>query len=376
MPKVDGVSKSAFLTLRYLQMTGREVMVFAPDMAPASLGGVPIRPMPSFALASAPETRIALPSPSFGVEFDRFKPDVVHCFSPALMSASAIAAARLRRIPVITNYQTDLPAYAPYYGLGFLTGIAKTALRLMHNAAHLTLAPSNFTLDQLRAQGFHRLRLWRRGINLTRFHPDRRSADWRARLLAGRDPDSLVCLYVGRLAQEKRIDLLREAARTSGVSLAVIGDGPARPELERLFAGTGTSFSGYLYGDDLAAAYASADVFLFPGPTETFGQVVQEALASGLPAIVTEQGGVADLVRSAETGFHCAMTPAAFAEAVIRFCDDRTLRERMGAAARQAAEPFPWSAVMAQLEGYYREALRLNDRIQRSRSGLNTEAQP
>ena len=357
-------------------MTGREVMVFAPDMAPTHLGGVPIRPMPSFALDSAPETRIALPSPSFGVEFDRFKPDVVHCFSPALMSASAIAAARLRRIPVVTNYQTDLPAYAPYYGLGFMTGTAKIALRLMHNAAHLTLAPSPFTLRQLRQQGFHRLRLWRRGVNLTRFHPDRRSADWRSRLLAGRDPDSLVCLYVGRLAQEKRVDLLLEAARTPGVALAVIGDGPARPELEAMFVGTGTPFSGYLYGDDLAAAYASADVFLFPGPTETFGQVVLEAMASGLPAIVTEQGGVADLVRPAETGFHCQMTPSAFATAVIRLRDDRSLSLRMGAAARRAAEPFPWSAVMAQLEGYYREALRLNDRIQRSRSGLNTEAQP
>lgn len=356
-------------------MTGREVMIFAPDIAPSSLCGAPIMPLPSFALPAAPETRIALPSFHIGAAFDRFKPDVVHCFSPALMSTSAIAAARLRRIPVVTNYQTDLPAYAPYYGLGFMTGAAKIALRLMHNAAHLTLAPSPFTLRQLRQQGFHRLRLWRRGVNLTRFHPDRRSADWRSRLLVGRDPDSLVCLYVGRLAQEKRVDLLLEAARTPGVALAVIGDGPARPELEAMFAGTGTSFSGYLYGDDLAAAYASADVFLFPGPTETFGQVVQEAMASGLPAIVTEQGGVADLVRAGETGFHAAMSPAAFAGAVIRLRDDWSLRNRMGSAARRAAEPFPWSAVMAQLEGYYREALRLNERVQRSRSGLNTEAQ-
>ncbi len=372
---MDGVSKSAFLTVRYLQMTGREVMVFAPDMAPTSLVGVPIRPMPSFALPSAPETRIALPSPSFGAEFDRFKPDVVHCFSPALLSASAIVAARLRRIPVITNYQTDLPAYAPYYGLGFLTGIARTALRLMHNAAHLTLAPSSFTLNQLRVQGFRRLRLWRRGINLRRFHPDRRSAEWRARLLAGRDPNALVCLYVGRLAQEKRVDLLLEAARTPGVAMALVGDGPARPELERLFARTGTPFSGYLYGDDLAAAYASADVFLFPGPTETFGQVVQEAMASGLPTIVTEQGGVADLVRDGETGYRCAMAPTAFAEAVIRLRDDPALRSQMGAAARRAAEPFPWSAVMAQLEGYYREALRLNARAQRVGADFSVERQ-
>jgi glycosyltransferase involved in cell wall biosynthesis len=324
-----------------------------------------VLPLPSFGLPAAPETRIALPSLRIGAALDQFKPDVVHCFSPALMSASAIGAARLRRLPIITNYQTDLPAYAPYYGLGLLTGMAKTALRLMHNAAHLTLAPSHYTLSQLRAGGIRRLRLWRRGVNLTRFHPLRRSAAWRTRLLNGRDPHSLLCLYAGRLAQEKRVDLLLEVARLPGVALTLVGDGPARPELERLFAGTGTHFIGYLYGDDLAAAYASADLFLFPGPTETFGQVVQEAMASGLPTVVTEQGGVADLVREGETGYRCAMTPAAFAEATLRLRDDPLLRARQGLAARQTAEQYPWSAVMAQLEGYYREAIRLNERAHR-----------
>jgi glycosyltransferase involved in cell wall biosynthesis len=365
LPKVDGVSKSAFLTLRYLQMTGREVMVFAPDIAPAALCGAPVLPLPSFAFTSAPETRIALPSFRIGAAFDRFQPDLVHCFSPALMSASAILAARWRRLPVITNYQTDLPAYAPYYGLGWLSSAARTALRLMHNAAHLTLAPSTHTLHQLRAGGYRRLRPWRRGVNLTRFHPARRSADWRAHLLAGRDPGSLLCIYVGRLAAEKRVDLLLETAHTPGVALTLIGDGPSRPALEARFAGTGTHFTGYLYGDDLAAAYASADVFLFPGPTETFGQVVQEAMASGLPVVVTEQGGAADLVREGETGYRCGMTESAFAEAAIRLRDAPALRSSMGAAARRAAEPFPWSAVMAQLEGYYREALRLNERAKR-----------
>lgn len=354
-------------------MTGREVMVFAPDMAPTSLYGTEILPLPSLALPAAPESRIALPSLRIGAAFDRFKPDVVHCFSPALMSASAIAAARLRRLPVITNYQTDLPAYAPYYGLGFLTGAAKIALRLMHNTAHLTLAPSAHSIRQLRAQGIRRLRLWRRGVNLTRFHPDRRSREWRERLLAGRGPDSLMCLCVGRLAAEKRVDLLLEVAHTPGIALTLVGDGPSRPALEELFSGTGTHFTGYLYGDDLAAAYASADVFLFPGPTETFGQVVQEAMAAGLPVIVTEQGGVADLVRPGDTGFHCAMTPAAFAGAVTQLRDDLALRMRMGVSARLVAAQSPWSAVMTQLEGYYREALRLNERVQRTRTAFMTE---
>ena len=132
--------------------------------------------------------------------------------------------------------------------------------------------------------GYHRLRKWGRGVNGERFNPNRRSALWRERLLNGRDPNSLLCIYVGRLANEKRIDLLLETARTPGIALTIIGDGALRDELEATFAGTGTHFTGYLYGDDLADAYASADAFMFTGANETFGQVVQEAMASGLPA--------------------------------------------------------------------------------------------
>ncbi len=136
---------------------------------------------------------------------------------------------------------------------------------------------------------------------------------WRERLLNGRDPDSLLCIYVGRLANEKRVDLLLEVARTPGVALTIIGDGALREALESLFAGTGTYFTGYLMGDDLPQAFASADVFAFTGPHETFGQVVQEAMASGLPSVVIDQGGVADLVLPGETGFICPDDSLAFA---------------------------------------------------------------
>ena len=238
-------------------------------------------------------------------------------------------------------------------------------LRFIHNGCHLTLVPSQTTYNQLKSWGYRRLRFWGRGVNIQRFNPEKRSQDWRERLLNGRDPDQMICVYVGRLANEKRVDLLLEVARTPGIALTIIGDGILREELEDQFAGTGTHFMGYLFGDDLAQAFASADVFTFTGPNETFGQVVQEAMASGLPAVVINQGGVADLVVAGKTGYTCPDDPQVFAEAVINLRDNPALREQMAFHARQIALQRPWEAIMSQLEGHYAEAVNLNERFVR-----------
>jgi glycosyltransferase involved in cell wall biosynthesis len=286
---------------------------------------------------------------------------LIHLFSPVAMSVSGMWEGRRRNIPVVANYQTDLPAYTQHYGLGFLTSAMADWLRYIHNGCHLTLAPSSFTMRQLEQQDYKRLRLWGRGVDLERFTPRRRSAAMRERLLQGHDPDSLVCLYVGRLASEKRIDLLIEIARLPGVVLAVVGDGAERENLEKLFAGTNTVFTGYMYGNDLADAYASADVFVFPGPSETFGQVVQEALASGLPAVIINQGGITDLVQNGINGYVCPADVSAFAQAIKKLLDSPDLRRHMAAQSRQFAERRPWPVIMSQLETYYQEAADLNN---------------
>lgn len=360
LPKVDGVSKSAYLTLRHLQQTGREVLVFAPDIAPKWVGPSRIVPVPSLGLPFAPETRVALPLAPVTQYLDQFQPDLIHMFSPATLSISGMWQGRRRDIPVIANYQTDLPAYARHYGFPYMAPVIRRWLRYIHNGCHLTLVPSGTTMRQLRQEGYHRLRLWRRGVDGARFNPQRRSQAWRERLLDGRDPNSLLCVYVGRLATEKRVDLLRDVAKIPGVALTIVGDGAARHELEAMFRGTDTVFTGYLFGDDLAHAYASSDVFLFPGPSETFGQVVQEAMASGLPVVVTNQGSVGDLVKEGVNGFVRPGDARAFASAVRLLRENPALRTLMANNARQMAEEYPWEAIMSQLEGYYSEAIRLN----------------
>lgn len=365
LPKVDGVSKTAYLTLRYLQQTGREVLVFAPDTAPSSISGSQVIALPSLGMPAAPETRVALPSLTVATTLEEFQPDLIHMFSPALLSVSGMLTGRIMNIPVIANYQTDLPAYSEHYGFNLLSNVVRDWLRYIHNGCHLTLVPSRYTLNQLRGWGYHRLRLWGRGVNSKRFTPQRWSQEWRNRLLNGRDPDSLLCLYVGRLANEKRVDLLLEVAKLPNVALTIVGDGALREELQTLFAGTDTYFMGYLFGDDLANAYASADVFTFTGPSETFGQVVQEAMASGLPTVVINQGGVTDLVIEGETGYTCVDNPQAFADAVRVLRDNPALRQQMAFQARQMAARHPWETIMAQLEGHYAEALRLHQRYTR-----------
>lgn len=362
---MDGVSKTAFLTLNYLRQTGREVMVFAPDIAPNHIGDTRIVPLFSFGFPGVPETRVALPNPTIAREIEDFQPDLIQLFSPGLMAVSGMAVGRHLNVPVIANYQTDLPGYAKQYGMSFASNLVRNWLRYVHNGCHLTLVPSQSTTDELKANGYKRLRFWARGVDSGRFDSAHRSDAWREKLLNGRDPNALLCVYVGRLATEKRIDLLLDVARLPGVALTIIGDGAQREELETLFAGTDTHFTGYLFGEDLPRAFASADAFVFTGPNETFGQVVQEAMASGLACVVTEKGAVGDLVEEGRTGFVCDDTPEAFAQAVAYLRDMPDVRRMMGYRARKIAAGRSWEAVMSQLEDHYKEALHMNSRFKR-----------
>lgn len=370
LPKVDGVSRTALLTIRYLERTGRELVVFAPAPAPRRVGHTPVYSIPSLWLPDYPETRVALPWPFLLARLRRFHPDLIHLFSPFSLGATGMIAGCLLNVPVIANYQTDLPAYVRTYGAGYLRGMFIGALRFIHNACYLSLAPSTATLRELRGWRFRRLRLWERGVDSERFNPARRGETWRARLLGGRDPSRLVALYVGRMAKEKHLATLREIAREPGVALTLIGDGHYQTTVQHILreAGGDPCFIGHLLGDDLADAYAAADLFVFPGPEETFGQVVLEAMASGLPVIVTARGGPATLVKDGENGFICPVDDAAaFNERVRRLRDDAALRLSMGRAARRDAERRPWMAVMRQLEAYYAGVIRAHERLGRLR---------
>lgn len=363
LPKVDGVSKTSYLTVRYLQETGRDVLIFGPDTAVPSVGPSEVVPIPSLAVPSATETRLALPIPYIARRLQEFKPDLIHLASPALMTVMGMALGRELNIPVVANYQTDLPGYLAQYGFPIFTEPLRGWLRYLHNGCHINLVPSKLVSSELKKHGFRRLRVWGRGVNIERFNPNHYSATMRERLLNGRDSDSLLIIFVGRLANEKQVDLLRGVADVPNVSLTIIGDGHMRDDLEQLFAGSGTHFTGYMYKNELATAFASADTFFFAGSNETFGQVVQEAMASGLPTVVTNQGAVGELVQEGKTGFVVKDNRRAFADAAHLLQNNRALLAEMSHNARFDAETRPWSAIMSQLETHYSEAVIMNQRF-------------
>jgi glycosyltransferase involved in cell wall biosynthesis len=200
--------------------------------------------------------------------------------------------------------------------------------------------------------------LWPQGVDARRFHPGKASKEWRVRLSGGHPAEKLL-IYVGRLAREKGIGRLKVISRKiPGTRLAIVGDGPARRELEAEFAGTPTVFTGLLQGDELAAAYASADVFLFPSTTETLGIAMIEALASGLPVIASRGGATREVVSHGESGLlYDPDSAPALIEAVNKLFTDDSLRAALGRGARTAAEERTWESATRTLRGYYERAL-------------------
>ena len=266
--------------------------------------------------------------------------------NPAVLGWSAVYQARRRHTPLLCSFHTHLPRYLHHYGLGFLEGFAWDLLRALHGQADRNLCISSGMVEELRAHDFPRLELgWQGGVD-----PEEQVR----RLLGGRS-DGPLLVYVGRLGAEKGVERLRPVLeRVPRARLALVGDGPHRAALEEQFAGTATTFAGRLDGSELAAAYASADCFVFPSTSETLGLVLLEAMASGTPVVAARAGGIPDLVRHGEDGFLLDADDAdGWAWRIQRLLADSGLRDRIARRARSAALGWSWEAATADLRRHY-----------------------
>ncbi len=290
---------------------------------------------------------------------------VVHAATPGPMGLAALVVARTLGLPFVATYHTELARYAlELTGDRFAAALADRAVRWFYSQADRVYVPTRATAQGLLQAGIDpdRIAVFARGTDAEAFRPERRSRLMRARLGAR---GGVVLLYVGRLSREKGLFLLADAFRRASAGrpelrLALVGDGPARDELARALRGTPHRFVGPLRGGDLSAAYASADLFCLPSATETFGQVVTEAAASGLPAVVLDAGGAAEHVADGETGLVVpADDPARLAGAVARLAADPALRAAMGARARATALRRPgWPEVLDRLLDGYADLVR------------------
>lgn len=357
LPTVNGVTNSVLRVLDHLAAAGHEAIVICPDAgAPAEYAGFRIHQVPSIAYRQFP---VGLPSPQVQRILARFAPDVLHAASPFFLGAQAIAAANRLGVPSVAIYQTDVAGFARRNGLGLTSSIAWKYVRWVHEGADLTLAPSAASEYDLREAGVSRIGRWGRGVDLERYHPNKRRTRAAVALRDRLSPDGEVVVgYVGRIAPEKQVERLRALRGVPGLSVAIVGDGPAREAVARELRGVPVTWLGRLGGEDLAAAYAAFDVFVHTGSEETFGQTVQEAHASGLPVVAPRAGGPVDLVEHGVDGL--LFPPAderALRAAVGMIVGDTGLRLRMGEAGRRAVLGRGWDVLCGELIGHYERVI-------------------
>ncbi len=290
---------------------------------------------------------------------DAFRPDIVHIATEATLGLTVLRHVLRRKLPTVSSFHTNFDQYSKHYRMGWANGTIWRYLRWFHNRTRETYVPSLTTIRGLEALGFERLVLWPRGVDGTLFRPDRPGRQ-RLRQELGWGPDDLVISYVSRIAAEKNVGYLADAleivaARRPDVRILFVGDGPTRGELERKIGGI-ARFAGYRVGEELADYYAVGDLFAFTSLTETFGNVVLEAMASGMPVAALRAGGVGDTVQPGKTGLlvESVEPPAAFAEAILALLAEPDRLRAMAGEARAYALSQSWDAIMGALRQRYR----------------------
>jgi phosphatidylinositol alpha 1,6-mannosyltransferase len=366
LPVVNGVTNSVLRVVEHLTAGGHEVLVVAPGLdGPTEYRGAPVVRIPAMDLPVVSSMPVGVPSRRVLTALRAFRPDVVHLAAPFVVGYRGLLAARRLGVPTVAIYQTDVAGFASSYGLGLTARAAWRWTCRLHAQADRTLAPSTWATEALRSRGVPRVHQWARGVDTRRFTPSKRDAALRAELAPNGE---LLVGYVGRLAPEKQVERLTALRGMAGVRLVVVGDGPSRAGLAAALPDA--EFLGFRDGDELAKVYASLDVFVHTGPSETFCQAVQEALASGLPVVAPDAGGPRDLVLPGRTGYLVpprpegadASDPASVAadttlRAAVAALTDPVLRRRFGAAGRQSVLRRTWSAVCDELVVHYSEVL-------------------
>jgi glycosyltransferase involved in cell wall biosynthesis len=362
-PEVNGVAMTVSRMVDGLRERGHDLQLVRPRQRRADAGDRDERfeeilmrglPIPRY-----PDLKMGLPSRRALLGLWRLRrPDVVHIATEGPLGWSALQASLVLRLPVTSDFRTNFHAYSRHYGIGWLNRPILAYLRKFHNRTLTTMVPTESLARELSAQGLRRLEVVGRGVDTLRFSPERRSEALRSAW--GARPGTLVTAYVGRLAPEKNPAALIEAhaavrAAHPDSRLLLVGDGPSRAALQA--ACPSAIFAGMRRGEDLAAHYASADLFLFPSVTETFGNVTLEAMASGLPVVAYDHAAAGQLIRNGDNGLLAPLgDTASFVRQSVLAARDPRCRTRLGTRARQTMLAEGWDRVFLQVEAILRRA--------------------
>lgn len=359
-PDINGVARTVGLMVDALLARGHRIELVRPRQAgDADTGSgrataaFEQRLTTGFRIPNYPELQIGIAGKAWLMRAWRVRrPDIVHVVTEGPLGWSALRAARKLGIPVVSDFHTNFHDYSRHYGLGWIAGAVTAYLRALHNRCDRTFVPTHELRDRLHALGFEALSIVGRGIDTALFNPAKRSAELRRSWqCAAATP---VALYVGRLAAEKNLRLFVEATRAAralrpDLRVVVVGDGPLGDSLRAenpdfLFAGMRT-------GEDLAAHYASADLFVFPSLSETFGNVTMEALASGLAVVAFDYAAAHEHIIHGENGLVAACgDEAAFRSHVLRLVGETRQVQQLREQARRTAEFLSWGRSFDELE--------------------------
>lgn len=358
----DGVSLTLNRLVKYLLEHDIEVLVFGPTIDPPALDheGTLIA-VPSTRLPGRPEYRFSKSFPrQVRRELEQFDPDIVHIATPDLLGYKALKWAGENGKPVVSSYHTHFASYLKYYKLSALEFLLWKYLKWFYSRCEQLFVPTPSMADDLKERGVQtELKIWARGIEAGLFHPGQRDEQWRAR--HGFSEDDVVVTFVSRLVWEKNLELYADVInqirkKYPQVKAMVVGDGPAGEGLREMLPDA--VYTGFLKGEELAKAYASAEVFFFPSDTETFGNVTLEAMASGLPCVVADAVGSKSLVEHNVNGFLAPVDQKTlFYTYIEKLVLDTSLREQMAQASLEKSKSYSWENINAGLTGYYEQVL-------------------
>ena len=381
-PEVNGVSVTIARIVQGLHARGHDIELVRPrqrhERIEPQAGGLTESPspqgtpqerwserlMPGLPVPRYPDLTMGLPcARALRQAWTLRRPDIVHLVTEGPLGWSALRAARALKLPVVSDFRTNFHAYSRHYGLAWLRGPVMAWLRHFHNATACTMVPTEALKSALGAQGLQRLQVVARGVDTHQFSPARRSLALRASWGAG--PSDTVALCVGRLAPEKNLGLVLDAVESMRqhdprLKLVLVGDGPMRTALQSRHPQV--LFSGLRRGEDLAMHYASADLFLFASTTETWGNVVPEAMASGLAVVGYDYAAASQLVRHGESGLLARFDERVeFLRMAVVLAGDIERIRALGRKARDVALRQDWGRIVGLVEAEYERALHRTD---------------
>ncbi|WP_281658042.1 glycosyltransferase family 1 protein [Halobacillus sp. Cin3] len=359
LPSTDGVVTRLKEAITYLLNQDHEVVVIAPDLGVKEYKGAIVEGVKPTKLPFYRSKEFSLPQKRVKDLLQKHNPDLVHVVNPALVGVSGVYYADKLNYPLIASYHTHVPKYLDYYRLYPFKPLVWWYFRKLHNYAHVNLCTSQAIKTELDDKNFHNVSVWDRGVAVDHYHPRHRTETMRSRLSNGK-PENKLLVFVGRLAPEKEIHKIRPLLdEREDISLAIVGDGPVKGELEEAFKGTNTVFTGLLHGDELAEAFSSSDALIFPSVTETLGLVILEAMASGLPVIAAKSGPTMEQVEDGRTGLLFENENTESMIDAINRLEETSLYADLCKNARKEAEKHSWQKPSEQILDYYYTTLRV-----------------